>query len=96
MSVVRTQLGVHLVGDALGHGHGGDSPGLGAADHAEAAEALLVQVLRQLRCLAATGLSCNRLINPSQTFPLYVPRFIEHFILLSEPLTFFRNHHFTS
>lgn len=61
MSVVRTQLGVHLVGDALGHGHGGDSPGLGAADHAEAAEALLVQVLRQLRCLAATGLSCNRL-----------------------------------
>lgn len=55
-SRLNAQL-TELLGHSLGDGHGGDTPGLRAADDAAAREAHLGHVLRHLRRLAGPGLS---------------------------------------
>uniref|UniRef100_A0A1I8JLB4 DUF4537 domain-containing protein n=1 Tax=Macrostomum lignano TaxID=282301 RepID=A0A1I8JLB4_9PLAT len=51
------EFGAELLGNALSNAHCGHSARLCAADHAELGVALLVQVLSQLRGLAAAGLA---------------------------------------
>ena len=51
------ELDLHLLGDALGDGAGGDPPGLGVPDLAGAAEAQLEAHLGQLGRLAGAGLA---------------------------------------
>ena len=47
-----TELDVHLLRDASGHTHRGDSPGLRAPYLAQLTPARLVEVLRNLSCLS--------------------------------------------
>ena len=49
--------GADLLGQPVGHGQGGDAPGLGAADHAGRAAAGLEAHLGQLGGLAAAGVA---------------------------------------
>mmetsp|Transcript_57108 Transcript_57108/g.185614 ORF Transcript_57108/g.185614 Transcript_57108/m.185614 type:complete len:354 (-) Transcript_57108:1179-2240(-) len=68
-----SQLAVHLVGHALGHGDGSHSSGLGATDEAVDCVVSLVEVLRELRGLTRACLSDadHDLVLPQQVQQLF-------------------------
>ena len=73
-----TQLTAHFFADSLRNGHGCDSTGLCAANHAKRCVALLHHILRELRGFSRAGLSndhnhlvLSNYLQPRQTVAAY-------------------------